>query len=76
MAFKLLEKILYQILVKLRRNHPQRFRADGMAFVKVFASPMPHLKKIDLSKAKKAQVLAAMTQRMSSNLGTWAAVQL
>ena len=31
------------------------FRSDGMAFVKVLASPMPHakVKSIDLSKAEK-----------------------
>ena len=32
-------------------KYAEDFRADGMAFVKVFASPMPHakVKKIDLS---------------------------
>ena len=34
------------------------FRADGMAFIKILASPMPHAKinAIDLSKAKKCRV--------------------
>ena len=68
MAFKLLGKDFIppdlEAKVTGGAKYSEDFRADGMAFVKVFASPMPHakVKKIDLSKAKKAPgFLAAMT---------------
>ena len=41
------------------------FRADGMAFVKILASPMPHakIKSVDVSKAEKMPNLDAVPSK-------------
>ncbi len=47
-----------------RAKYAEDFRADGMAFVRILASPMPHaeVKKVDLSKAMKVPgFLVALT---------------